>query len=123
MNKRRLIILAFSLICLASIIGGFLYWQYKQLAEQKLQDYIKRLEGEGYIVEERSLTGFHVDDVIEVYWFSDFRSIARQENVSYMYIDREMGALYFLREPPGGGTEANVFYYKRILSALNDSNV
>ena len=59
------------------------------------------------------MTEFHVDGVVEAHWFSDFRSFARQENVSYMYIDREMGALYFLREPLGGGTEANVFYYNR----------
>ena len=90
MNKR--VAIAFSLlICLALIIGGFLYWQYEQWAEQKaeqkLQDYIKRLEDEGYIIEERPLAEFHVDSVLEVYWFGDFRSIARQENVSYLYID------------------------------------
>jgi len=86
----------------------------------KLEWCIERLEDEGYTIEERLLTEFHVDGVVEVPWFSDFRSFARQENVSYMYIDREMGALYFLREPRGGGTEANVYYYKRILSALNN---
>lgn len=54
-----------------------------------------------------------MDGVLEVYWFGDFPSIARQENVSHVYIDREMGALYFLSEPYWGGTEANVFYYDR----------
>ena len=85
--------------------------------EKKLERYIEMLEDEGYVIEERPLTEFHVDGVVEVHWFSDFRSFARQENVSHVYIDREMGTLYFLREPTGGGTEANVFYYKRILSA------
>ena len=117
MNKRKLIILAFSLICLALIIGGLLYWQYEQWAEKRLQDYIGRLEDDGYIIEERPLTEFHVDSVIEVHWFSDFRSFARHVNATHIYIDREMGPLYFLSEPPGGGTEANVFYYKRILGA------
>ena len=117
MNKRMLIILSFSLICFVLIIGGLLYWASGQWAEKKLQGYIERLEDEGYIIEERPLTEFHVDGVVEVPWFSDFRSIARQKNVSYVYIDREIKALYFLSEPPGGGTEANVFYYKRILSA------
>jgi len=112
LNKRRLIILSFSLICLVLIIGGLLYWKSEQWAEQRLQEYIERLEDEGYIIEERPLTEFHVDSIIEVHWSSDFRGIARQENVSYVYLNREMGALYFLREPPGGGTEANVFYYK-----------
>jgi len=112
LNKRRLIILSFSLICLVLIIWGLLYWKTEQWAEQRLQEYIVRLEDEGYIIEERPLTEFHVDGVLEVHWFSDFRGIARQENVSYVYLDRKMGALYFLREPLGGGTEAVIFYYK-----------
>lgn len=60
MNKRRLTILSFSLICLVLIIGGFLYRYSEQLAEEKLQDYIKRLEDAGFAVKEHSLADFHV---------------------------------------------------------------
>jgi len=120
LNKRRLIILSFSLICLALIIGGFVYWlsgklaqQKEQWAEQKLQEYIGRLKDDyDYIFEERSLTEFHKDDVLEVYWFSDFRSIARHVNASYIYVDREIQCLYFLSGV--SGENANVFYYNRV---------
>jgi hypothetical protein len=115
LNKRVVIILSL-LVCLALIIGGLVCWKLMaswMWKKPELEWCVERLEDEGYIIEERPLTEFHVDGVAEVPWFSDFRSFARQENVSHVYIDREMGALYFLREPPGGGTEANVFYYNR----------
>lgn len=115
LNKRGVI--AFSLlICLALIIGGLVCWKLMTSwvwKKPELEWCIERLEDEGYIIEERPLTEFHVNSVLEVHWFSDFRGIAKQENVSYVYIDREMGALYFLSEPLGGGTEGNVFYYNR----------
>ncbi len=111
LNKRRLITLSFFLICLASIIVGFFYWYSKQLAEQKLQDYIKRLEDLGFITEERSLESFQVDDLVTIHFFGDFRSFAKQEDINHMYYDRGIQALYFLL-PIGDRVEANVFYYK-----------
>ena len=86
-----------------------MYWQYGQWEEKRLQKYIGRLEDEGYIIEECPLAEFHVDFVLELYWFSDFRGIARHVNATHIYIDREMGALYFLIGV--SGRNANVFYY------------
>ena len=111
MNKRRLIILAFSFVFLALIIGGFLYWYSEQLAEQKLQDYIGRLEDLGFITEERSLASFDVDGVVRTHFFGDFRSFANQEGINHIYFDRRIHGLYFLN-PVGDRVEANVFYYR-----------
>ena len=111
MNKRKLIILSFSLICLVLIIGGFLYRYSEQLGEEKLQDYIKRLEDAGFTVEEHSLADFHVDDIVSIHFFGDFRSFAKQEAISHIYFDKGIHALYFLY-PIGDRVEANVFYYK-----------
>jgi hypothetical protein len=113
LNKRVVIILCL-FVCLALVIGVYLYWnvfRWKWKKEMPLEWYIGMLEDEGYIIEERSLTEFRVDGALEVYWFSDFRSIARQENVTQMYIDQEMEALYFLGQTPGGLTEANLYHY------------
>jgi len=112
LNRRKLIILSFSLICLVLIIGGFLYWYSEQLAEQKLQDYIKRLEDLGFTTEEHSLADFHADDVVRAPFFGDFRSYAKQQGINHIYFDRKIHALYFLNHITGDGVEANVFYYK-----------
>jgi hypothetical protein len=112
LNKRRFFILSFSLICLALIIGGLFYWYSEQLAEQKLQDYIKRLEDLGFTTEEHSLADFHVDSVVGIHFFGDFRSFAQQEGINHIYFDRGTHALYFLNPITGDRVEANVFYYK-----------
>ena len=112
MNKRRLFILSFFVICIVSITVGLLYWYSEQWAEQKLQDYIRRLKDEGFTTEEHSLADFHVDGVVRIHFFGDFRSFARQEELDNIYFDRGIHALYFLRPMLGDGVEANVFYYK-----------
>lgn len=66
MNKRRLSLLSFSIVYIVMITAGLLYWAYEQWAEQKLQGYIERLEKRGLYVEERSLSDFHVDDVVTI---------------------------------------------------------
>jgi len=111
LNKRRLFILSFFVICIVSITVGLLYWYSEQWAEQKLQDYMKRLKDEGFTTEEHSLADFHVDGVVRIHFFGDFRSFARQEGMDHIYFDRGIHALYFLR-PIGDEIEANVFYYK-----------
>ena len=111
MNKRRLIILSFSLICLILLIGGFLYWYSEQLLEQRLQDYIGRLVDEGLIIEEHSLADFHVDAKVRIHFFGDFCSYAKQQGINNMYLDRGIHALYFLNLI-GDRVEANIFYYK-----------
>jgi hypothetical protein len=112
LNRRRLIIISFSIICLVLIIGGFLYWQFEQWAEQKLQDYIERLKDLGYTTEEHSLADFHVDAKVRIHFFGDFRSYAKQQGINHIYFDRGIRALYFLNPITGARIEANVFYYK-----------
>mgnify|MGYP001070576616 CR=1 FL=1 len=111
MNKRSLFILSFSIVCIVIITAGLLYWAYEQWAEQKLQDYIKRLEDLGFTTEDHSLVDFQADDVVTIHFFGDFRSFAKQEGINHIYYDRGIQALYFLR-PIGDRVEANVFYYK-----------
>ena len=88
-----------------------MYWYSEQLAEQKLQDYIQRLEDLDFTTGERSLADFQVDDVVTIHFFGDFRSFAEQEEINHIYYDRGKQALYFLR-PIGDRVEVNVFYYK-----------
>ena len=112
MNKRRLFILSFSIVCVVIIAVGLLYWFSELVVEKKLQDYIERLEKRGYTVEEHSLSDFHVDDSVRIRKFSDFTQGASFENKEYIYFDRKIHALYFLSPIQGDGIEAIVFYYK-----------
>ena len=111
LNGRRLFILSFSIVCVAIMVVGLLYWYSERLAEQKLQDYIKRLEDLGFTTEEHSLEDFHVDGVVGIHFFGDFHSFAHQEGIGRIYFDREIHGLYFLNSV-GDRVEANVFYYK-----------
>ena len=110
LNRRTVLIIIF-LITLVSVIGVVLYWHSENLAEEKLQDYITRLENEGFTVEERYMTDFNVDGVVPIHFFGDFRSFAEQEGVNHIYLDREMQALFFLHSIDNE-VEANVFYYR-----------
>jgi len=92
-------------------VGVLLYWYSENLAEEKLQDYIARLEDEGFTVEERRLADFSVDWVVPIHFFGDFRSYAKQKGISQIYLDREIRALFFLQSI-GNEVEANVFYYR-----------
>lgn len=112
MNKRKLIILSFSLLCLALIVGGVLYWYSEQWAEQRLQEYIGRFEDLGFTTQEHPLADFHVDAVAEINYFSDFHSYAEQKDVNKVYYDRGIHALYFLHPSIEDETVANIFYYK-----------
>ena len=112
MNKRRLFILSFSIVCVVIIAVGLLYWYSEQVAEQKLQDYIRRLEDEGFTTEEHSLADFDVDGVVKIHFFGDFRSFARQEGIDHIYFDKRIHALYFLRPILEDEVEANIFRYK-----------
>jgi hypothetical protein len=111
LNRRRLIILSVSVICVVLIVGGLFCWLSEQWAEQSLQEYIGRLEDSGFTVEEHSLADFYVNGTVRIYFFGDFRSFAEQQGINHIYYERRIYALYFLR-PIEGGTEANIFYYK-----------
>jgi hypothetical protein len=112
LNKRKLIILSFSLVCLALIVGGVLYWYSEKWAEQRLEEYIGRLEDLGFTTEEHSLADFYVDAVSRILYFSDFHSYPKQQGISHIYFDRGIHALYFLHPSTENWVEANVFYYK-----------
>jgi len=111
-NKRKLIILSFSLVCLALIVGGVLYWHSEQWAEQRLQEYIGRLEDLDFTTKEHSLADFHVNAVLRIHYFSDFHSYAEQEGVNPIYFDKGKHALYFLLSLTEDRAEAKIFYYK-----------
>jgi len=111
MSRRRLAILSFVGVCIALMIGTLWYWESERWAEQKLQDYIGRLEDSGFTVQEHSLADFHVDGEVRIQFFSDFRSLAEQEGKRHIYYDTKIHALYFLSST-GVGTEASIFYYK-----------
>jgi len=111
MNRRRLAILSIAVVCIVLIIGTLWYGESERWAEQKLQDYIERLEDSGFIVQEHSLADFNVDGTVRIQFFGDFRSLAEQEGIKLIYYDTKIHSLYFLRST-GVGTEANIFYYR-----------
>jgi len=110
LNRRTVLIILF-FICLISVVGILLYWHSENLAEEKLQDYIMRLEDEGFAVEEGRLADFSVEWVVPIHFFGDFRSYAKQKGISHIYLDREIQALFFLHSIDNE-VEANVFYYR-----------
>ena len=119
MNKRTLVILSIALTFVVLIASGFIYWTYRRwYSEQILENlkgYVAVLEEyDGYTVEERPLTDFHVDYEMEWHWFSDFRSYARQVNATDIYVDHGRNLLFFISEPLGGGIEAEIFYYNKL---------
>jgi hypothetical protein len=110
LNRRTVLIILFS-ICLISVVGILLCWHSENLAEEKLQDYITRLEDEGFTVEEHRLADFNVEWVVPIHFFGDFRSYAKQQGISHIYLDREIRALFFLHSVDNE-VEAIVFYYR-----------
>jgi len=105
LNKRMLTILSFSLVCLALIIGGVLYWYSEQWAEQRLEDL-------DFTTKEHSLADFQVDATVRIQYFSDFHSYAEQEDVNPIYFDKGKHALYFLLFPTEDMVVGYIFYYK-----------
>ena len=111
MSKRRLVILSFSIVCAVIIAVGLLYWYSEQVADQKLQDYIRRLNREGdYIIEERPFSDFHLDHICKEWDFTDFHQAVSTSGIHHVYYDRRIHTLYFLGN--GHGIETTVFNYK-----------
>jgi hypothetical protein len=108
--NRRTVLITLFFVCLISVVGILLYWHSENLVEEKLQDYITQLKDDGFTIEERHLTDLYVDGVLPIRFFGDFRSFAKQEAISQIYLDREIRALFFLHSM-GNEVEANVFYY------------
>lgn len=113
MNKRKLFILSFSVVCVVIIAVGLLYWWSEQVAEQKLQECITSLKEEGdYIIEEHPFSDFHIDPdhVLKERDFTDFHQAVSISGIDHIYYDRGIHVLYFLGN--GHGIEATVFNYK-----------
>lgn len=117
-NKRVLFFLFVSLTCLVLVAGGaYIFWSwYSEQTLENLKGYSARLEDDGFIVEAKPLTEFHADSTQDWYWFSDFRSFAKQEKVTHIYIDYEITALYYLTSvsPINDSTVAIIFYYNKL---------
>jgi hypothetical protein len=117
-NKCVLIFLSVSLTCLVLVAGGaYIFWSWSsEQTLENLKGYSARLEDEGFIVEVKPLTEFHVGSTQDWYWFSDFRSFAKQEKVTHIYIDYEMKGLYYLTSvsPTNDSTVAIIFYYNKL---------
>ena len=118
-NKRvLLIILSFSLACVVLVAGGtylFLSWYSEQTLEN-LKGYSARLEDDGFVVEVKPLSEVHADATQDWYWFGDFRSYAKQENVTHVYVDYGIKGLYYLTavSPTNNSVAANVFCYNNV---------
>ena len=110
MNRRRLFILSFFIVCIVIIAVGLLYWYSEQRAEQKLQFYITKLE-KRFTVKEDSLSDFDVDNSVKEGLYNDFTLEADCEGIGHIYFDRKIHALYFL-EADGDRVEAHIFNYK-----------
>jgi hypothetical protein len=83
---------------------------------ENLKGYSTRLEDDGFIVEAKPLTEFNVNSTQDWYWFGDFRSYAKQEKITHIYIDHEMKGLYYLTRvsPTNESTVAIIFYYNKL---------
>ena len=117
-SRRVLILLSVSLVCFVLFVGGvfvLLSWYSEQTLEN-LRGYSFRLEDDDFTVQEKPLTEFHVDIEQEWYWFSDFRSYAKQENITNIHVDYGMKGLYYLTRasPTDDRIQANIFYYNKI---------
>jgi hypothetical protein len=117
-NKRVLFFLLVSLTCLVLVAGGaYIFWSWcSEQTLENLKGYSARLEDDGFIVEAKPLTEFNVDSTQDWYWFSDFRSYAKQEKVTHIYIDHEIKGLYYLTRvsPTNDSTVAIIFYYNKL---------
>ena len=110
MSKRKLFMYLL-VACLILVIIWAFHLYSEQMAEQRLQDYIKRLKELGFTVEECPLSSFSVNSEFIWHYFGDFREYALQENVKVIYLDRNTHVLYFLINSTEG-IEAEIFYYK-----------
>jgi hypothetical protein len=116
-NKRALIFLSVSLTCFVVVAGGaYVFWWYSEQILENLKDYSTRLEDDGFIVEAKPLTEFNVNSTQDWYWFGDFRSYAKQEKVTHIYVDHEIKGLYYLTRvsPTNDSTIAIISYYNKL---------
>jgi len=117
-NKRVLILFSVSLTCLVLVTGSaYVFWSwYSEQILENLKGYSAKLEDDGFIFEAKPLTEFNVNSTQDWYWFSDFRSYAKQEKVTHIYIDYEIKGLYYLTRvsPTNDSMVAIIFYYNKL---------
>jgi hypothetical protein len=115
--NRRVIVLAVALACIILIVGGIVFasWYSEQVLEN-LKGYSARLEDDGFTVKSKPLSEAKVDAEVECHFFSDFRSYAKQMNVTTIYYDQDIDCLYYLTpiSPTNDEIEANIFYYNKV---------
>jgi hypothetical protein len=96
LNKRTLLI-TFFFVCFISVVSSTLYWHFENLGEEKLQDYITRLENEGFILEEHNLTGFDVDGTTPIHFFGDFSNFAKKTSATSTLIEKSTPYSFSIR--------------------------
>ncbi len=117
-NRRVLVLLSVTIACFVLVVGGVLVllsWYSEQVLEN-LKSYSTRLEDAGFTVEPKSLSEFNTEFKHEWYWLGDFRSYAKQENITTIYHDQELKCLYYLTpvSPTNATLGANILYYNRV---------
>ena len=117
LNRHAIIIFAVSFTCIMLVIGGIVFaFLYSEQVLENLKGYSTRLEDDGFTVESNPLSELTVGSNVEWQFFSDFRSYAKQINVTTIYFDQEIDGLYYLT-PVSHTTEgiiANIFYYNKV---------
>ena len=117
MNRRWLFILCFSIVCVVITVEA-LYSYSEQVADQKLQNHIRKLNSMGCIVEERPLSDFRDDEILKDTFWNDFSLEVDYLGVDYVYYDRVRQLLYFIRPYPVNGMKVEPFSYKWKISDL-----
>ena len=108
MNRKKVLILIVSVLCVVIAVAGLLSWCFEVWAEQRLQFYIEKLERHGYTVEEQPISSFKIDELEKAAFYNDFTMEAVCEGVKHVYFDRKAHILYFLYPE---GNKACIFYY------------
>jgi len=70
------------------------------MTEQKFQLYVEKLESKGITVEEKSLQGFHDQEIYTSIFWNDFGMEIEILQVDHVYYDRGKRILYFIRSTP-----------------------
>jgi hypothetical protein len=71
-EQKRNFLIFFSAVCISFIVASLFYWYVEQMTEQKFQFYVEKLESKGITVEEKSLQGFHDQEIHTSIFWNDF---------------------------------------------------
>ena len=95
---------------------SFFLSRYSEQILENLKGYSARLEEDGFTVESKPFSEANFDAKNEWHFFGDFRSFAKQMNVTTIYYDQDVKGLYYLASisPTNDGIAANIFYYNKV---------